>query len=110
MVATIPVVAEVRIGGGLASVWRYARFAIEGSWKTMRRLVSSFHLILNPPFIPSYSVKADWMSLVLSSFGNPVRERMRVTEADSEVSDVDIMDQRVVLAGAEAKSVESCIV
>ena len=43
------------------------------------------------------------MSFVFSSFGKPVRERMRVTEAESEVSDVDIMDQRMVLARAEAK-------
>jgi hypothetical protein len=62
----------------------------EGSWNTIRRLVSSLHLILNPPLRASHSEKAEWMSFVLSSFGNPVRERIRVTEAESPESDVAI--------------------
>ena len=57
------------------------------SWKTIKRLVSSIHLILNPPPTFSHSVKAVWISLVFSSFGNPVRERMRVTQAESWVSE-----------------------
>jgi hypothetical protein len=32
------------------------------------------------------------MSFVLSSFGKPVKERMRVTEAESPVSEVAIGD------------------
>jgi hypothetical protein len=70
------------MGGGNAMVWRYARLAMVASWKTMRRLVSSLHLILKPPLTDSHSEKTCWMSFVLSSFGNPVRERMRVTEAE----------------------------
>lgn len=57
------------------------------SWKTIKRLVSSIHLILNPPPTLSHSAKADWISLVFSSFGNPVRERMRVTQAESWLSE-----------------------
>lgn len=53
------------------------------SANTTRRLVSSIHFILNPPLAFSYSEKADWMSRVLSSLGKPVKERMRVTEAES---------------------------
>lgn len=53
------------------------------SLKTISRLVSSIHLILKPPFVFSHSENAAWMSLVLSSFGKPVRERMRVTQAES---------------------------
>lgn len=49
----------------------------------MRRLVSSIHLILKPPLAFSHSENAAWMSLVFSSFGKPVNERMRVTQADS---------------------------
>lgn len=54
----------------------------DGSWKTINRLVSSSHLILNPPFPPSQSAKALWMSFVFNSFGNPLRKRIRVTEAE----------------------------
>ena len=57
------------------------------SWKTIKRLVSSIHLILNPPPTFSHSEKAVWISLVFSSFGKPVRERMRVTQAESWVSE-----------------------
>ena len=53
------------------------------SLKTIKRLVSLIHLILKPPFTLSHSENAAWMSLVLSSFGKPVRERMRVTQAES---------------------------
>ena len=64
------------------------------SLKTMRRDVSSFHLILKPPAWLSHSEKADWMSFVLSSLGKPVRERMRVTEAESPASEVDMVIRR----------------
>jgi hypothetical protein len=59
----------------------------EASWKTIKRLVSSFHLILNPPLTVSHSENADWISFVLSSFGNPVKERIRVTEAERPESE-----------------------
>ncbi len=45
--------------------------------------MSLIHLILKPPLTLSHSEKAAWMSLVLSSFGKPVRDRMRVTQAES---------------------------
>lgn len=88
MVAETPA-DDVRMGGGLAIVLRYARFATEASWKTIKRLVSSLHLILNPPLMLSHSAKADWMSFVFSSFGKPVKDKMRVTEAESPESDAD---------------------
>ena len=52
------------------------------SAKTRRRLVSLTHLILKPPRTASHSLKAAWMSLVFSSGGKPVRDNIRVTEAD----------------------------
>ena len=52
--------------------------------------MSSIHLILNPPLAFSHSVNAAWISLVLSSLGNPVSDRMRVTQAESWDSEVDI--------------------
>ena len=58
------------------------------SLKTIKRLVSLIHLILKPPFTLSHSENAAWMSLVLSSFGKPVNERMRVTQAESWDRDV----------------------
>ena len=64
------------------------------SWKTIKRLVSSIHLILNPPPTASHSPKATWISLVFSSLGNPVRDRMRVTQAESWVSDEAMVDNR----------------
>lgn len=60
--------------------------ATDASWKTMSKLVSSLHFILNPPFTLSHSEKADWISFVLSSFENPVKYRIRVTEADNPAS------------------------
>ena len=53
------------------------------SLKTIKRLVSLIHLILKPPFTPSHSEKAACISLVLSSFGKPLRDKMRVTQAES---------------------------
>jgi len=47
---------------------------------------------LNPPLTVSHSENADWISLVLSSFGKPVKERIRVTEAESPASEVAIGD------------------
>jgi len=82
MVAVFPVDEVVKIAGGKATVCRYARLATAASWNTIKRLVSSFHLILNPPLWFSYSENADWMSFVFNSFGKPVKKRMRVTEAD----------------------------
>jgi hypothetical protein len=63
------------------------------SWKTIKRLVSSIHLILNPPPTLSHSAKAVWISLVFNSFGKPVRERMRVTQAESWVSEEAMMEK-----------------
>jgi len=51
----------------------------------MRRLVSSIHLILYPPFSFSYSAKAAWMSLVFSSAGKPLSDKMRVTQAERDM-------------------------
>ena len=62
---------------------RYDHSPMVASLKTMSKLVSSIHLILKPPLAFSHSENATWMSLVLSSFGNPVRERIRVTHAES---------------------------
>lgn len=45
--------------------------------------MSLIHLILKPPLMLSHSEKAAWMSRVLSSFGKPVRDRIRVTQAES---------------------------
>ena len=53
--------------------------------------MSSIHLISKPPFEFSHSEKAEWMSRVLSSFGKPVKERMRVTDAESWEMEVDIV-------------------
>lgn len=61
----------------------------EASWKTIKRLVSSIHLILKPPPTFSHSENATCMSLVLSSLAKPVRCRMRVTEADSPEVDAE---------------------
>lgn len=63
-----------------------------GSWKTISKLVSSLHLILKPPLTPSHSAKELWISFVLSSLENPVKERMRVTEAERPESDVAIWE------------------
>ena len=53
------------------------------SLNTIKRLVSLIHLILKPPLTLSHSAKAAWISRVLSSLEKPVRERMRVTQAES---------------------------
>lgn len=73
MVADSPVVDDVRMAGGKATVFRYARLATAASWKTINRLVSSLHFILKPPDMDSYSEKAAWISFVFNSFGKPVR-------------------------------------
>ena len=67
---------------------------MDASWKTIKRLVSSLHLILNPPLALSHSENADWMSFVLSSFGNPVKDKMRVTEAESPDKDAAMNETR----------------
>jgi hypothetical protein len=59
------------------------------SLKTMRRLVSSIHFILNPPRSFSYSAKAAWISRVLSSGGNPCSDKIRVTQADKDIMSVE---------------------
>ena len=55
------------------------------SLKTIKRLVSSIHLILNPPRSFSYSAKAAWMSRVLSSGGKPWSDNILVTHADRDI-------------------------
>jgi hypothetical protein len=79
------------------------------SWKTIKRLVSSIHLILNPPPTPSHSVKAVWISLVFNSFGKPVRERIRVTQAESWVSEEAMTkkDPRRSLRDREKETIEA---
>jgi len=79
------------------------------SWKTIKRLVSSIHLILNPPPTFSHSEKAVWISLVFSSFGKPVRERMRVTQAESWVSEEAMTkrDSKRGLKGTGKKRIEA---
>lgn len=72
-------------------MWRYARLATEASWKTIKRLVSSLHFILNPPPMFSHSENADWMSFVFSSFAKPVKDKMRVTDADRPDVEADAM-------------------
>jgi len=62
----------------LASRCRKARFAVKGSLKTIRHPVSSSHLILYPPLSSSKSTNMFWISRVLSSLLNPVRERIFV--------------------------------
>jgi hypothetical protein len=51
-------VGDENIAGGFAMIERYARLAAVASAKTTRRLVSSIHLILKPPFAFSHSEKA----------------------------------------------------
>jgi len=93
-VAGLPV---VRIAGGNASVWRYARLATDASWKTIKRLVSSRHLILNPPPTFSHSENADWISFVFSSFGKPVKDKIRVTDAERpEVEAIDMFESEKI--------------
>lgn len=70
----------------------YDGVPMEASWKTINRLVSSLHLILNPPPMFSQSENAVWMSFVLSSLAKPVKERMRVTDAERpEVEAADMI-------------------
>ena len=83
--------AERRAGRNGTRRTDRGRSPVRASTKTMRRLVSSIHLILKPPFEFSHSEKAEWMSRVLSSFGKPVKERMRVTDAESWEMEVDIV-------------------
>jgi hypothetical protein len=55
---------------------------MDASWNTMYKLVSSIHLILKPPLMFSQSEKATLISFVFSSFGKPVKQRIRVTAAE----------------------------
>ena len=76
---------------GCAQVWCvYDAVPTEASWKTINRLVSSLHLILNPPATFSHSEKAAWMSFVLSSLAKPVKDRIRVTEAERPEVEADM--------------------
>jgi hypothetical protein len=77
-----------------ATEQQYSDSPMVASWKTISKLVSSFHLILKPPLTASQSEKAAWMSLVLSSLLKPVRERILVTEADSPASEEDIIKKQ----------------
>lgn len=55
--------------------------------------MSSRHLILNPPPTFSHSENADWISFVFSSFGKPVKDKIRVTDAERpEVEAIDMFE------------------
>jgi len=58
IVADLEDVGELKTVGGDARVCRYALLAVAASAKTIKRLVSSRHLILNPPLTFSHSANA----------------------------------------------------
>lgn len=61
-------------------------------------VVSLTHLILNPPRSSSHCEKIAWMSLVLSSGGNPLSSRIRVTRGDKRGRAADMLSAEGELA------------